>query len=135
MPTSITFLLLQYFVWAPPIGAVFLAGFLAPRASWLLGLLVGAVASVFFALMLVSGVFNTSMVVVGALPIATDQYAAVFGQWLLVSSGMGALFAAGAAWYRRFLQLSNPNRGRQAGAEARRRWPDARRPRPQSDAS
>ena len=34
---------------------------------------------------------------------------------------LGALFAAGAAWYRRFLQLSNPNRG-------------APRPRPKSSA-
>jgi hypothetical protein len=27
---------------------------------------------------------------------------------------MGAFFAAAAAWYRRFLQLSNPNRRQQA---------------------
>ena len=27
-----------------------------------------------------------------------------------------AIFASGAAWYRRFLQLSNPNRGKRAEA-------------------
>ena len=32
----------------------------------------------------------------------------------LLSPIFGALFASGAAWYRRFLQLSNPNRGRRA---------------------
>ena len=32
----------------------------------------------------------------------------------LLSPIFGALFASGAAWYRRFLQLSNPNRGKRA---------------------
>jgi hypothetical protein len=32
----------------------------------------------------------------------------------LLAPAFGALFASGAAWYRRFLQLSNPNRGRRA---------------------
>jgi len=33
---------------------------------------------------------------------------------------MGAFFAAAAAWYRRFLQLSNPNRARQTQGKAKR---------------
>jgi hypothetical protein len=33
-------------------------------------------------------------------------------------------FAASAAWYRRFLRLSNPNRGRQQ--QQQRRGPDGR---------
>jgi hypothetical protein len=33
---------------------------------------------------------------------------------LLLSPIMGAIFAALAAWYRRFLAYSNPNRGRQS---------------------
>ena len=35
----------------------------------------------------------------------------------LLSPAFGILFASGAAWYRRFLQLSNPNRGRRAEAK------------------
>ena len=35
----------------------------------------------------------------------------------VLSPVLGGLFAAGAAWYRRFLQLSNPNRGRRAAAK------------------
>ena len=31
----------QYFILTPAIGGVFIAGFLAPRASWLLGVIVG----------------------------------------------------------------------------------------------
>jgi len=37
--------LYQIFVWPPPIGAAFLAGFLAKRASWLAGILVTAVGT------------------------------------------------------------------------------------------
>ena len=33
---------------------------------------------------------------------------------------LGALFAAAAAWYRRFLRLSSPNRARQASSTTRR---------------
>ena len=36
----------QYFVVTPAIGGVFIAGFLAPRASWLLGVIVGLVSAV-----------------------------------------------------------------------------------------
>ena len=39
---SITAILFAYFVQTPAIGGVFLAGFLAPRASWLLGVIVGS---------------------------------------------------------------------------------------------
>ena len=41
-----------------------------------------------------------------------------FNAFLVAVPG-GALFAAAAAWYRRFLNLANPNRGRR---------PPARRP-------
>jgi hypothetical protein len=120
MPNQITYLLMQYFLWAPPIAAVFLGGFLAPRASWLIGILIGIAASLLFSILLVSGLFNQSMATIMQtmpnpqdLRIAVDLYAGTVVQWLVLSSVMGGLFAAGAAWYRRFLQLSNPNRGRQ----------------------
>ena len=35
-----------YFVQTPAIGSVFLAGFLAPRASWLIGAIVGTIAAI-----------------------------------------------------------------------------------------
>jgi hypothetical protein len=120
MPNQLTYLLMQYFLWAPPIAAVFLGGFLAPRASWLIGILIGIAASLLFAILLVTGLFNQSMLTIMQttqttieLRIAEDLYPGTVVQWLLLSSVMGGLFAAGAAWYRRFLQLSNPNRGKQ----------------------
>ena len=101
----VTALLYTYFVQSPAIGGVFLAGFLAPRASWLLGVIVG----------LISAVCYTAIILSGALGIATEAATRdVIVAAFLLSPVMGSLFAAGAAWYRRFLQLSSPNRGRQA---------------------
>ncbi len=97
----------QYFVVTPAIGGVFIAGFLAPRASWLLGVIVG----------LVSAICYTALGYAGLLPagfaevFASEPNAAVVSS-VVFSPIMGALFASAAAWYRRFLQLSSPNRGR-----------------------
>ena len=96
-----------YFVQTPAIGSVFLAGFLAPRASWLLGLIVGIVAAIAYSAVI-------AFVSVGTADAATGRDAMVSS--LILSPIMGALFASAAAWYRRFLQLSNPNRGRRAAA-------------------
>lgn len=111
-PSALTYTLMQYLVWAPPIGLLFIAGFLAPRASWLYGIVLGLISSVIFAAMLYSGAWNASAAVIGGPTIAADAYAGFVAQWIVLSLLAGPFFAAAAAWYRRFLQLSNPNRGR-----------------------
>ena len=40
-----------YFIQTPAIGGVFIAGFLAPRASWLLGALVGFIAAICYSIL------------------------------------------------------------------------------------
>ena len=109
----ITPLLFAYFVQTPAIGGVFLAGFLAPRASWLLGAIVGAVAA--------AGYVAVLALVPGALgPTApAGTLASVAASSFILSPILGAFFASAAAWYRRFLRLSNPNRGRQAASQKR----------------
>ena len=107
--------LFQYFLHTPAIGGVFLAGFLAPRASWLLGVIVG----------LVSARPATRSCPDRAIrPIAGARRARLARTWssaaFLLSPIMGALFASAAAWYRRFLYLSNPNRGRRRAGKPRR---------------
>ncbi|MFL5756125.1 MAG: hypothetical protein ACJ77N_07465, partial [Chloroflexota bacterium] len=42
--------------------------------------------------------------------VTSENIPAVLGQALFVSTTAGALFAAAAAWYKRFLNLANPNR-------------------------
>lgn len=100
----------QYFLQTPAIGGVFIAGFLAPRASWLLGVIVGLVSAACYAFLGLGGYIG-----VGTNANVNDVVLAAF----IVSPIMGALFASAAAWYRRFLQLSNPNRGRQQAAAKR----------------
>ncbi len=93
----------QYFVVAPPVGSAFIAGFLAPRASWLIGLMIGVVAFGCLALLVFSPMFD-------AVPDQRSQYVA---NAAFVSPTGAALFAAAAAWYRRFLNLANPARAQQ----------------------
>lgn len=108
-PRSITSLMYEYFVRPPAIGGVFIAGFLAPRASWLLGLIVGLVSAVVNALL----VTFVPLAIFSTAPDPAQAREFIVTGFLL-SPIFGALFASGAAWYRRFLQLSNPNRGKRA---------------------
>ena len=112
--------LFQYFIVTPGIGAVFLAGFMAPRASWLLGVIVGLVSASCYSFLGLAGLIPLAP---GApAPVARDVVLAAFG----LSPVLGALFASAAAWYRRFLMLSNPNRGRPRPSANAGRRPDGR---------
>jgi hypothetical protein len=104
----VTSFLFAYFVQTPPIGGALIAGFLAPRASWLLGFIISFIAAIGYTIFILSVTTGTP-----DEGIARQALPAAF----LASPILGALFAAGAAWYRRFLQLSNPNRGRRAEAK------------------
>ena len=154
-----------YFVAPPALGSVFLAGFMAPRSSYLIGFVVGLVsAAVASAIILSSSTPlvpggngtaaaspSPSVAVMSPSPIAsgpaaspgasasvtpgpaaspspgTDTPSGVSTQDQIIyafvtSPPFGMFFAAAAAWYRRFLRLSNPNRGR----PPERRGPDGR---------
>lgn len=117
----ISTMLFSYFVQTPAIGGVFLAGFLAPRASWLLGAIIGFVAA--------GGYIVVLGTVAGALT-ATDPNSvdvqSIGISALLFSPLFGSFFASTAAWYRRFLTLTNPNRARRAQAAAQKRASDGR---------
>jgi hypothetical protein len=116
----LTVFLFQYFIVTPAIGGVFIAGFMAPRASWLLGVLVGLVAAVCYSFLVLNGYVGVAPTE-GTASIARDVVIAAF----IMSPIVGAFFASTAAWYRRFLYLSNPNRGRRPPAGAAGR-PDGR---------
>ena len=47
--------LFQYFIVTPAIGGVFIAGFLAPRASWLLGAIIGLVSAACYSFLILGG--------------------------------------------------------------------------------
>ena len=102
--SNISYLVISMFVTPPPAAGAFLIGFTAKRASWLGGLVFGIVAAVCYAAVLLS---PAGRLLTGGTPTAP-----FVAQAAVLAPIGAALFAAAAAWYRRFLDLANPNRGR-----------------------
>ena len=102
--SNISYLVISLFVAPPPAAGAFLVGFTAQRASWLGGLVYGIVAAVCYGVVLAS---PAGRLLIGNNPV--DVY-------VLNAVAMGPLgamlFASAAAWYKRFLNMANPNRGR-----------------------
>jgi len=119
---TISQFLFAYFIQTPAIGGVFLAGFLAPRASWLLGVIVGLVSAACYAFI----VLVFPLTIAATLPPTSDQARDVAISAFILSPVVGGFFAAGAAWYRRFLSLTNPNRGRRGTQTPKQRPGDGR---------
>ena len=91
----------QFFLAPPPLVPVFIAGFLAPRASWLLGGLLGVVQTV--AVLVI-----VSTPALGEVVGVPDT--SVLASSLAVSVIFGAFYAAAMAWYKRFLRGAQPPR-------------------------
>ena len=117
----VTGLLFTYFVVFPAIGGVFIGGFLAPRASWLVGVVIGLISAACYVALGVSGKLPA--------PFAEQYTVSAAGAAIsafIYSPIMGAFFAAAAAWYRRFLALSSPNRNRRPSQAPKQRPGDGR---------
>jgi len=156
-------LVYQYFIVTPPIGAIFLSGFLAPRASYLTGAFAGLVGAICLAVLVAASAggalggggtpgASPSPSAVGSPVASASPASSASAQASPAASGSpapttagsplpspqpsstgqpptpgeladtvalsfvlspltGAFFGAAAAWYRRFLNLANPNRG------------------------
>ena len=92
----------QYFVAPPPVGSIFIAGFFASRASYLMGILLAFVdVAVLWALS-----------AQGLVPFAFVPYAV-----LLIP--LSSLFAGGVAFYRRFLASTSSRRAAPARSSAK----------------
>ena len=85
------------------------AGFFAPRASYILGFIVGLVQGLVFAI-----AFPMISARLGA-PLPADQVPNLLTLSFVTGPISGTLFAAAAAWYRRFLALSSPRRAAPGG--------------------
>ncbi len=108
-PNSLSFILFNYFAYVPPVASIFLAGFLAPRASYMTGFIAGVAGAAVFSVV--------ALIASGQAPAsgATANPAAVSSDLMLawtVSPISGVFFGASAGWYRRFLGAANPNRNR-----------------------
>lgn len=106
-------MLSPYFLAPPPVAPVFIAGFLAPRASYLIGGLLGIISSI--AVMLVLSTPGMQQAATGATT-TTALTADVFAYSVALATFGGAFYAAAAAWYKRFLALASPSRAARASA-------------------
>jgi hypothetical protein len=105
----------QTLVLPPAMAPIFVVGFFAKRASYLLGGILGVIDFLVYAAFL-----NIVLPASGAdtpPEVIRDQTLAA----LAFGPAGGVLFASAAAWYRRFLNLSNANarRARQEQARAK----------------
>jgi len=89
------------------------AGFFAPRASYLLGLIVGLVQGVVVIVLVTQ--FGSRL----GTPLGTDQIGSLLSLAFLQGPITSMLFSAAAAWYRRFLALSGPRRTASRGSSGR----------------
>jgi hypothetical protein len=122
--TSLTVLFYQYFSGTAPLGTSFIAGFFAPRASYLLGGII-ALASVGFQAIVFLGPFGNGFFDLQSTTTAAPVSKDILVQQILTNAlfagvPSGAFFAAAAAWYRRFLRLASPNRQAQARSTGKR---------------
>jgi hypothetical protein len=89
------------------------AGFFAPRASYLLGLIAGLAQGLAFAV-----IYPQVLARLGT-PVTSDQLGGLLTVSFITGPVSGMLFASAAAWYRRFLALSSPRRAAPAGRGGR----------------
>lgn len=80
------------------------AGFFAKRSSYLLGLIIGLVQGIVFV------IFLTQFASRLGTTLPSEQLSNLLVLSFVTGPISGTLFAAAAAWYRRFLALSSPRR-------------------------
>jgi len=119
----------QYFSFTAPLGTAFVAGFFAPRASWLIGML-AALASVGFQALAFSvgpfgGLFDSFLDANGQPLTRAAAESLILSQALIPGVPLSAFFASAAAWYKRFLNRASPNRPKPTQSGRR---PDGKQP-------
>lgn len=103
----------QSFVYPPALIVLFICGFFAKRASYLLGSILGVANVLVYGGLVVYGVRT------GQSLLSDSELVLLIGNVAALSIPSGALFASLAAWYRRFLNLTSPNRNRRPAPKGR----------------
>jgi len=94
----------------PPMIIAFLAGMLAPRAAWLMGGLAGLAAGIAYVLVVT---VNTDVLMTPlgfTYVVSTEQKVAYAQNVLITAPVFGLAVGAFAGFYRRFLNMSSPQR-------------------------
>jgi hypothetical protein len=119
---AVTSLFFQAMVVPPAMAPIFIVGFFARRASYLLGFIVAVVDVLAYTIFIYSVAPG-----IATEPIDPAQQQQLVLSALTVGPASGILFAAAAAWYRRFLTLSNAGAAQRARARQQQK-PRAGRP-------
>ena len=115
----------QFLFYPVPLVPPMIAGFLAPRSTWLAGLIAG-----FISTMTLVWVFAmTTITVPGyAGKFTTSDLLAITVQLLPTALAFGLMMAALSGWYKRFLSLTSAPRNRAPAKSASQRPTQRRRP-------
>jgi hypothetical protein len=94
----------------PPMIIAFLGGMLAPRGAWLVGGIVSLVSGIAWVIVVAIST-DTLITPLGfPYPVGTDQKIAYAANVLLTAPAFGVAIGAFAGFYRRFLNMSSPQR-------------------------
>jgi hypothetical protein len=111
--SSLSIIVYQYFAARVPFIPVFIAGFFAARGSYLLGILIALASAAIQAVAFGVGGFDALFA--SAIDPTTNQafprdqlMSSILVDSLITGVPYSALFAAAAAWYRRFLRSAGP---------------------------
>lgn len=105
-------LFFQLMVLPPAMAPIFIAGFFAKRASYLLGFFVALIDVIGYIVFV-----NTALPGLTTDPLTAARTQELIFSALAVGPISGIIFAAGAAWYRRFLAFSSAQRARQRAGD------------------
>lgn len=117
----------QFLFWPIPLLPPMLAGFLAPRSSWLAGVIAGFISS-----MTLVWIFAMTTIAVPGYSgqLNGTSLLGVALQLLSSSLAFGLMMAAATAWYKRFLTLSSGGGRRPPARSGSQRPAQRRRPAP-----
>lgn len=101
----------QTMLYPPALVPIFIAGFVAPRASYLIGLLFG----------LLDGILFSALAIAAPGQVSTNDVISIVGLYLPLATVSGGVIGGFAAWYRAFLQRSAQRRREAQSAQARKR--------------
>jgi xanthosine utilization system XapX-like protein len=101
----------QTMLYPPALVPIFIAGFIAPRASYLIGLLFG----------LLDGILFSALAIAAPAQVSANDVVSIVGLYLPLATISGGVIGGFAAWYRAFLQRTAQRRREAQGAQARKR--------------
>jgi hypothetical protein len=113
----------QFVLYPLPLLPPMMAGFLAPRSTWLAGALAALISTV----TLIALVIATQFKVEGSTTSITGaNVLGITASWLSVALPFGALIGAVSGWYKRFLDLMGAGRSRNVAKSSSQKRPARR---------